>query len=160
MPLLYGVWKRFGTVRRACTVTLMVSSTAPLLSVVVPTRNEAGNVGPLVQRLSAVLEGVPTEVIFVDDSSDDTPIILGALAAEPPPGITIRLLHRPGERQTGLGSAATEGLGMATGNLVAVMDGDLQHPPELLTRMIRALEDGDLDVVVASRYTAGGSARG
>ena len=133
---------------------------APLLSVVVPTRNEAGNVETLVQRLGAVLTGVPTEVIFVDDSSDQTPAILERIAANPPPGVSIRMLHRAPPQQTGLGSAAAEGFKMASGHLVAVMDGDLQHPPELLTRMIETLEDNDFDVVVASRYASGGSARG
>ena len=132
----------------------------PLLSVVVPTRNEAGNVETLVRRLGAVLKGVPTEVIFVDDSSDDTASTLERIAADPPAGVSILLLHRAPAHQTGLGSAAAEGFKMATGHLVAVMDGDLQHPPELLTRMIEALEDNDFDVVVASRYTSGGSARG
>ncbi|MFN2465810.1 MAG: glycosyltransferase [Candidatus Dormibacteria bacterium] len=135
-------------------------ATAPLLTVVVPTRNEADNVDALVQRLATVLAGVPTQVLFIDDSTDDTPGVLGRLAAAPPEGISIDVVHRPPERQTGLGSAAAEGLAAASGELVAVMDGDLQHPPELLPRMIRALEGDDLDVVVASRYTAGGSARG
>jgi dolichol-phosphate mannosyltransferase len=52
----------------------------PLLSIVVPTRNEAGNVETLVERLAAVLTGVPAEVIFVDDSSDDTPAVLERMA--------------------------------------------------------------------------------
>jgi dolichol-phosphate mannosyltransferase len=133
---------------------------APLLSVVIPTRNEAGNVGALVERLAAVLAGAPAELVFVDDSSDETPTLLEALAVTPPPGITIRTIHRPPGRRTGLGSAAAEGLREATGHLVAVMDGDLQHPPELLTRMVRELEETNLDLVVASRYTPGGSARG
>ena len=48
----------------------------PLLSVVIPTRNEAGNVAALVERLAEVLSGVPVELIFIDDSSDDTPDLL------------------------------------------------------------------------------------
>ena len=131
-----------------------------LLSVVIPTRNEAANVGALVERLGEVLAGVPADLIFVDDSSDATPELLRALAAEPPPGMRIDVLHREPARQTGLGSAAAEGLKMATGTVVAVMDGDLQHPPELLQAMVRRLEEDNLDVVVASRYTRGGSARG
>ena len=131
-----------------------------LLSVVIPTRNEAGNVGALVERLGQVLAGVPADLIFVDDSSDETPGLLRALAEAPPPGMRIEVVHRERARQTGLGSAAAEGLKLATGSVVAVMDGDLQHPPELLVAMVRRLEEGGLDVVVASRYTRGGSARG
>lgn len=136
------------------------SSGIPLLSVVIPTRNEEANVGALVDRLAAVLAEVPVELIFVDDSSDQTPGLLRALAHDPPPGVRIEVLHREPSRQTGLGSAAAAGLKMATGTVVAVMDGDLQHPPELLRSMVRRLEQGDLDVVVASRYARGGSARG
>jgi dolichol-phosphate mannosyltransferase len=134
--------------------------TAPLLSVVVPTRNEADNVEELVERLAGVLGGVSAEVIFVDDSSDRTPEVITAMAGRPGAGLAIRLVHREPAAQTGLGSAAAEGLALAEGHLVAVMDGDLQHPPELLATMIRSLEDGQLDVVVASRYRRGGSARG
>ena len=137
-----------------------VAAGSPLLSVVIPTRNEAGNVGALVDRLADVLAGVPVELIFVDDSSDETPTLLRAMAAESRPGVDIVVLHREAESQTGLGSAAAAGLKIATGAVVAVMDGDLQHPPELLSLMARRLEEGELDVVVASRYTRGGSARG
>lgn len=136
------------------------SETTPLLSVVVPTRNEADNVETLVERLARVLTGIPVELIFVDDSSDATPTLLANLSASPPASTRIRVLHRDPPHQTGLGSAAAAGLKLATGTLVAVMDGDLQHPPELLGPMVRRLEEADLDVVVASRYTRGGSARG
>jgi dolichol-phosphate mannosyltransferase len=132
----------------------------PLISVVIPTRNEAGNVEALVERISAVLGGVPAELIFVDDSSDQTPTLLRALASAPPSGLRIEVLHREPAQQTGLGSAAADGLKLARGEVVAVMDGDLQHPPDLLTTMVRRLEAEHLDLVVASRYVPGGSARG
>jgi len=131
-----------------------------LLSVVVPTRNEEGNVRTLVERVAGVMAGVPVELIFVDDSDDQTPDLLQELAQAPPRGVVIRVRHREAEAQTGLGSAAAEGLSMAIGPAVAVMDGDLQHPPELLKVMQRRLLEGDLDIVVASRYIPGGSARG
>ncbi|MHB8508045.1 MAG: glycosyltransferase [Candidatus Dormibacteria bacterium] len=133
----------------------------PALSVVVPTRNEAENVGPLMDRLCAVLSRVPFEVIFVDDSDDDTPAALEGMARRKwPPGIAMRYLHRPPSDQTGLGSAVAEGLKLAGGAIAAVMDSDLQHPPELLPAMVERLEADDLDIVVASRYVPGGSAAG
>jgi dolichol-phosphate mannosyltransferase len=131
-----------------------------LLSIVVPTRNEAGNVAPLVEGIAAATAGIPTEVIFVDDSDDDTPEVLAQLATEPPPGIRVEVIHRPAEARNGLGPAAVEGLNRARGAAVAVMDGDLQHPPELLPAMLDALNQRALDVVVASRYARGGSAQG
>jgi dolichol-phosphate mannosyltransferase len=133
---------------------------APRLSIVVPTRNEADNVEALVTRLAGVLKGIPSHVVFVDDSDDDTPVILKRLAASPPVGLEIVIVERPPERRTGLGSAAAEGLKLARADLVAVMDGDLQHPPELLRSMIAALQEDDLDVVVGSRYVTGGSPSG
>ena len=127
---------------------------------VVPTRNEAGNVEPLVAGIADAMKGVPTELIFVDDSTDNTPEILQALADRPPGGLTIHVVHRPEEARNGLGPAAVEGLRLAQGAAVGVMDGDLQHPPDLLPRMLTEMGARDLDLVVASRYTAGGNAHG
>lgn len=132
----------------------------PLLSVVVPTRNEAGNVEALVEGLAATLAGLPLEVVFVDDSIDETPELLARLAARRRRDLWVRAIHRPPERRTGLGSAVVEGLRIARGRVIAVMDADLQHPPDVLPRLLEAVEQRDLDVAVASRYVTGGSARG
>jgi len=132
----------------------------PVLSVVIPTRNEADNVGALVDRLAAVLAGVPAELVFVDDSSDNTPGLLAAISQAPPGGLHLVVQHREPAQQTGLGSAVAAGLKLASGEVVAVMDADLQHPPELLIPMLRRLEAADLDIVVAARYLPGGSTRG
>jgi dolichol-phosphate mannosyltransferase len=132
----------------------------PVLSIVVPTRNEAGNVEPLVTGIAAAVRGIPTELIFVDDSTDETPDVLARLAERPPPGLAVRVIHRPEDARNGLGPAAVEGLRMAEGPAVGVMDGDLQHPPDLLPRMLQEMGAQDLDLVVASRYTRGGSAQG
>ncbi|HXO66723.1 MAG TPA: glycosyltransferase [Candidatus Dormibacteraeota bacterium] len=133
---------------------------APLLSVVVPTRNEADNVEALLSRLAQVLKGFPTQVLFIDDSEDDTGTILDRLAEHPPGDLTLMVVHRPLERRTGLGSAAVEGFNLAQADVVAVMDGDLQHPPELLRQLTQRLQEDDLDIAVASRYARGGSPRG
>lgn len=132
----------------------------PLLSVVVPTRNEADNVEALLSRLAEVLRGFPTQVLFVDDSEDGTARILERVAENPPGDLTLIVVERPLERRTGLGSAAVEGLKLARADVVAVMDGDLQHPPELLKQLTATLREHDLDVAVASRYAKGGSPRG
>jgi dolichol-phosphate mannosyltransferase len=131
---------------------------APSLSLVVPTRNEAGNVDELVRRIDRVMPNVPLEIIFVDDSTDDTPEAIEALrgrfCAE------IVLVHRPPEqRGDGLGGAVVRGLQMARSPWVCVMDADLQHPPELLPCMLEASAHDECDLVVASRYCGGGDAR-
>jgi glycosyltransferase involved in cell wall biosynthesis len=99
-----------------------------LLSVVVPTRNEAGNVGPLLERVFGVLQGVDVEVCFVDDSDDETPALLERVMAERQG--RVRCMFRSGaERAGGLSTAVVAGLRMAAGRYVCVMDADLQHPP-------------------------------
>lgn len=131
---------------------------APLeLSVVVPTRNEAANIPLLLQRLRRSLAEVAYEVVFIDDSDDLTPRILRDLAGA---DRRVRYLHRhPGARSGGLSTAVVAGMGMARGRLVCVMDGDLQHPPEVIPALLEA-ERAGADVVVASRYMPGGSRRG
>jgi len=131
----------------------------PVVCVVVPTRNEAGNVGPLMARLGPVLAGLGGEVLFVDDSDDETPAAVAAAARAAP--VPVRLLHRAGAGRTGgLGGAVQAGLAAAGGaRWVVVMDGDLQHPPELVPELIAAAGRG-ADVVVATRYAGQGSAGG
>ena len=134
-----------------------VTSPAPRLSVVVPTRNEAESLGALWARLETSLSGIGAEVCFVDDSDDATPSRLAALQAAHP---EVRCLLRTGaERAGGLSTAVVAGLHMARGELVCVMDSDLQHPPELIPEMLAAADAG-ADLVVASRYVSGGSAGG
>ena len=131
----------------------------PTLSVVVPTRNEAGNVRALVEQLHSVLDGTPAEIVFVDDSDDDTPSVIGALAAGDPDGV--RLVHRPaGARDGGLGGAVVAGLNAARAPWVVVMDGDLQHPPATVPDLLAAGRARTAEAVVASRYRGSGEAAG
>ncbi len=130
----------------------------PLLSIVVPTRNEAANVRPLWDQLNTVLAGTDFEVCFVDDSDDATPTLLTQLAAA-----NTRRVHchfrKGAERVGGLATAVFTGLRLAQGRYVCVMDADLQHRPDTIPAMLAAAEIG-ADLVVASRYTQGGSRRG
>ena len=128
----------------------------PILTVVIPTRNEAGNIGELVQRIDAALPERPVEIIFVDDSDDSTPATIRAVGAES--RLLVRLLHRPaGQRSDGLSGAVLEGLRVAHAEMVAVMDADLQHPPELLQALLARARQTGADVVVGSRYSDSGS---
>jgi dolichol-phosphate mannosyltransferase len=129
----------------------------PSVSLVVPTRNEADNVEELVRRVDRALPDLPIEIIFVDDSTDDTPETIEALRDRFRPEIV--LVHRPPEqRGDGLGGAVVRGLQMARSSWVCVMDADLQHPPELLPQLMEVADRGALDLVVASRYCHGGDA--
>jgi dolichol-phosphate mannosyltransferase len=132
------------------------------LTVLVPTRNEAGNVDLLIDRLSAALAGSRAEVLFVDDSDDDTPRrVLSRAQAAPATGPALRVIHRPPDvRAGGLGTAVTTGLAAARGEWAVVMDGDLQHPPELVPELVAAGRRTGADIVVASRHVAGGDAGG
>jgi putative flippase GtrA len=130
--------------------------------VVVPTRNEAHNVAPLVERLGAVLAGDHARIIFVDDSDDPTPETVALVATTS--RIPVQLVHRqPAERDGGLGSAVLAGLHLAAAMgapWAVVMDGDLQHPPEVVPELVAAGADAGADLVVASRYVGAGSAIG
>jgi dolichol-phosphate mannosyltransferase len=127
------------------------------VTVVVPTFNEGPNVDELVRRLTVALDGVDAEVLFVDDSTDDTPDVVRRRAAVA--DLPVRLVHRA-EPVGGLSGAVVDGLRAARGELVVVMDGDLQHPPEMVPALLAAAAETGADVVVASRYTGKGDAGG
>jgi dolichol-phosphate mannosyltransferase len=129
----------------------------PLLSVVVPTKNERGNVAALLERLEAVLPTVVMEVIFVDASTDGTDAAIVEAAATSSREVIV-LRQAAQRRQGGLGAAVVQGLRAARAPWVCVMDADLQHPPELIAELIERAESSDLDLVVASRYCAAGHA--
>jgi dolichol-phosphate mannosyltransferase len=117
----------------------------------VPTRNERDNVAPLLQRLEKIRPELRLEVLFVDDSSDDTPDVIEGHARLC--SRTVTLIHRPeSDRPGGLGGAVRAGLLAARSDLVCVMDADLQHPPELTAALIDEAARSRADVVVASRY--------
>jgi dolichol-phosphate mannosyltransferase len=130
------------------------------VSVIVPTRNERDNVLVLVQRVAAVTHALDAEVLFVDDSDDDTPQLVSELMTSAP--MPVRMVHRPtGTREGGLGGAVKLGLMATDADWAVVMDGDLQHPPEVILNLLEAGVARDLDIVVASRYSgAEGSAGG
>ena len=108
---------------------------APQLTVVVPTFNEAGNVEPLLRRLGTSLSGLRAEVLFVDDSTDGTDCLAAAQDGKHG-SLPVQVRHR--EVPTGgLSGAVAEGLRAARGAYVVVMDGDLQHPPELTPELYR-----------------------
>lgn len=130
------------------------------LSVIVPTRNEARNIDFLLTSMNHALKGTPVEVIFVDDSTDETPEVIEAAAIDFP-ALNVRLLHRsPGQRTGGLGGAVVMGLRSANSEYACVMDGDLQHPPELVPIMLKTAIDQKTDLVIATRRNASSEVEG
>ena len=132
------------------------------LSVIVPSRNERDNIAPLLLRLHAAMGGVQVEVIFVDDSEDDTPEVIQACALTYEHTETrVAVIHRVREERTGgLSGAVLKGFAAAASPWVAVMDSDLQHPPEVMPKLLQRAEVGDVDLVVGSRYVDDGQASG
>lgn len=125
----------------------------PELSVVVPTFNERENIQELVNRLSAVLEGVAWEVIFVDDNSPDgTAALVRDIARR---DSRVRVVQRIGRR--GLSTACVEGMLASSAPYLAVMDADLQHDETILPAMLRSVKTDGYDIAVGSRHVAGGS---
>lgn len=126
-----------------------------LVSIIVPTRHEGPNVVPLLAAIENSMQSRPFEVIFVDDSDDDTMVVIDNAARTSSQSVIG--VHRSGtERWGGLGGAVVDGFEVASGSVVVVMDGDLQHPTDTVPQLIDAI-DGGADLAVASRRVPGGS---
>jgi dolichol-phosphate mannosyltransferase len=124
-----------------------------MISLVLPTYNEARNIQEVLRRASEALRktGEDHELIVVDDSSPDhTADLAEALANQLP----VRVLRRPGRE--GLATAVVDGWSIAKGDVLGVMDADLQHPPEVLTRLVSALRSHNADMAIATRSGPGG----
>ena len=130
------------------------------VSIVVPVYNEVANIDPLIEKLGKVLKNCRHEIVFVDDGSRD-----GTLEK-------IKALRRSNShldyislsRNFGHQNALKAGLDHASGDCVITMDGDLQHPPEMIPRMLEkwregfevvyTIRDDDRDVPLFKRFTA------
>ncbi|GAQ59316.1 glycosyltransferase [Streptomyces acidiscabies] len=128
------------------------------VTIVVPTFNESANIRQLLRQIrESVPRSLPCEVVFVDDSTDDTPEVIRDAAKDCPFPVTV--LHRE-EPVGGLGGAVVEGIRTAGSDWVVVMDGDCQHPPSLVPELVATGERSGAVLVVASRYIKGGSRAG
>jgi rhamnosyl/mannosyltransferase len=124
---------------------------------VIPTFNEAGNIDELLRQLDAALPSGEAEVIFVDDSTDETPAVIRAAALTHSVPIVLARRHSP---KGGLGGAVVEGLKLARAPWAVVMDGDLQHPPALVPHLLSVGETSCADLVVGTRYASGACSEG
>jgi dolichol-phosphate mannosyltransferase len=124
------------------------------LALVIPTLREAENIRQVLNHARSVLDpvGIRYEIIVVDDDSrDGTEEIVSRISREDP---RVRILVRKGQK--GLSGAVLYGWKNTDAAILGVMDADLQHPPELLPRLIASVLAGH-DLVIGSRYVVGGS---
>jgi dolichol-phosphate mannosyltransferase len=129
-----------------------VEPSTPVVSVITPTFNEAENLPILVGRLHDALADIPHEIIVADDDSPDrTWEVAEGLAADDPRITVMRRFHDPG-----LSASVLDGMSVARGEVLAVIDADLQHDESILADMVEQVLDDRADVVVGSRSTAGG----
>jgi len=153
-PLPNGVAAPDGSLAVGPAPAANASAPAPILSVVIPTFNEALNVAELVRRLCQALEpalGGDYELIVVDDDSPDrTWEFAHRLALDYP---RLRVMRRTAER--GLASAVIRGWQASRGALLCVIDADLQHPPDVIVELYKLMQRG-ADMAVASRHVEGG----
>ncbi|HEY9751170.1 MAG TPA: glycosyltransferase [Allocoleopsis sp.] len=131
------------------------SSSPPVyLSLVIPTFNESENIEAMIELLSKLLDqALPGnyELIVVDDNSPDyTWKIAQEMVSQYP---QLRVMRRQQER--GLSTAVIRGWQVARGEVLGVIDGDLQHPPEVLLQLIAETQQG-ADLATASRHVEGG----
>jgi dolichol-phosphate mannosyltransferase len=126
----------------------------PELSLIVPTYNESENIKTLVERVHKSLSDYNYELIVVDDNSPDgTAELAKSLSSKYP----IQVIVRTNER--GLASAVVAGFKQSKGDILGVIDADLQHPPEFIPNLMTGIKQG-ADVVIASRYIKGGAIEG
>ncbi|AOU97214.1 hypothetical protein BI364_03635 [Acidihalobacter yilgarnensis] len=131
-----------------------------MLSVIVPTYNERDNAAELIRRTLAAFDLIqePVELLIVDDDSPDgTSAAMAEAAATHHAGERVRVITRSTDK--GLAKAVAAGFAAARGDVLAVMDADLSHPPEQLPALLGAIRKG-ADVAVASRYVPEGGTEG
>ena len=126
-----------------------------MISIILPTYNEAPNLERIIPALSKVLDhaGMLGEILVVDDNSPDgTAETAASLAGAHPVRVHVRKTDR------GLSKSVIEGFRLAKGDVCVVMDADLSHPVERIPDMVRPILEGRCDATVGSRYATGGGA--
>lgn len=114
------------------------------LSIVMPVYNEAKTIEEILKRVKAV--GVASEIVVVDDGSQDGTVALLAGLKDP----MLRLIQH--ERNQGKGAAVRTGIGAAQGDLILIQDADLEYDPRDIPALLKPIEEGMADVVYGSRF--------
>lgn len=139
---------------RSPSVSNTATDTLLKFSLIIPSYNESGNIQEIVKILSGLLDSeIPGEyelIVVDDDSPDGTWKLAQELTAQYP---QLRVMRR--QKEKGLSTAVIRGWQVARGEVLGVIDADLQHPPEVLLQLWREIERG-ADLAVASRHVEGG----
>jgi dolichol-phosphate mannosyltransferase len=122
-----------------------MTNNKPLVSVVVPTFNEADNITRLLTKIGQALQDYAHEVIVVDDGTDKTSEIAMDMGVKAYRGVRM-----------GLGAAILEGIRHSSGDVVVVMDADLSHSPVDIPRLLKPIMENGYDMAIGSRYVKGG----
>lgn len=132
------------------------------LTIIPPTFNEKGNIKPLLDIIFKSLKNkkINYEVLFVDDSRDETPEVIEKEIQTRKNEMTVRMIHRPKNRRTGLATAFIEGFEKAQGEYICCIDSDLQHPPQVISELYKKAIEDEAEIVFGTRYAKGGSAEG
>lgn len=123
------------------------------VSILLPTLNEADNLPLMLPKIADAMGDRAYEVLVVDDNSRDaTPAVCAELATRYPLRLHVRT-----QPKDGLSGAVLDGIKLTTGEVIVVMDSDLQHPPEAIPKLVELLDTDQADFVIGSRYVPGGS---
>ena len=120
-----------------------------MLSIILPTFNEEGNIGKMLTLIKKNLQKINYEVIVVDDNSSDKTVEIAKSMSKK---LNVRVIVR--KKDYGLSQSVVEGFRKANGDIVCAMDSDLQHPVEILPKMLDNIKN--CDIVIGSRFVAGG----
>jgi dolichol-phosphate mannosyltransferase len=137
-----------------CPIAYAEEIPLPAITIIIPTLNEAENISPLLERILSVRQksGLDFDILFVDSASSDG---TGNRVLEWQKRAPVRLLRY--DINVGLAGAVMGGARQTAATYVLVMDADLSHPPEVIPQLLQPLLDGTHDMVIGSRYVAGGS---
>ncbi|OLD31641.1 MAG: dolichol-phosphate mannosyltransferase [Thaumarchaeota archaeon 13_1_40CM_2_39_13_2] len=139
----------------------MLTGRTRSLSIVIPTYNESQNIVKILDSLRSMPpREMDTEIIVVDDNSPDgTGKVVEEYVKKSKIGAyPVQVIRR--ENKEGLSSAILAGIKHSKADAIVVMDSDLSHPPQTVSKMIEELDSSNCDIVVASRYVKGGSISG
>ena len=138
---------------RATASEMAAGPGGPALSVIIPTYNEADNIGELIDRLTGALADIDHEIIVVDDDSPDETWRVARIRADEDP--RLKVVRRLSER--GLSSAVLAGMAVAEGRVLGVIDADLQHDEAALPEMATIVLGREADICVGTRSGEEGS---
>ncbi len=120
------------------------------LSIIVPTLNEEGNIALLIERIARAMAPttIPYDILFIDDFSDDNTVaVINSFKDKYP----VAVEQKRGER--GKAFSILQGVDSATGDVLCMIDADLQYPPESIPEMVRFITEENADVVVTRRVS-------